>query len=382
MGIFSFLKKNKEPKEKERISQNQLSDWLENKKKEHNDNEREFLAPIKERISQLISELKLETSVLENVDVESKKVDSRIKLIVKENLRNYIGYLHKMTERLEEIDKREKLVDRINFIFEDFNKKSMMSYEKITFIVGKEMQATKDSVKKFLKDLEIILKSNKKVFEEFETIELVEIEIKKLNEIKDNKSKVLEVLNEDISKLNNLAQELKNREKELEELKKSERFIQEIKKEQKLELEKKELEKNIDKLNRAIDFKALSNFYHKFENEMKIAKQYRENFKQSLKKLGIENLSKLLLEAKQENKEILELIQKIRDKEKIISETIIEDFGKQDLEREINKIKSEAQDFTSAKSIKEKKLKNLDQDLNKMLDGLKEKLEKINVEFD
>ena len=92
MGIFSFLKKNAQVKENEVVSKDQLSEWLLNKKKQHQENEQEFLTPIKQRIAQLVSELESEISVLENIDIEAKKVDSRVKLIVKENLRNYIGY--------------------------------------------------------------------------------------------------------------------------------------------------------------------------------------------------------------------------------------------------------------------------------------------------
>lgn len=382
MGIFDFLKKSKQVEEKEVISKSQLSEWLLNRQKQHQEKEQEFLVPIKERISKLISELKDEIGVLENVDFEKKKVDSRVKLIVRENLRNYIGYLQKMIQRLEEIDERDKIVDKINFVFDDFDKKSKISYEKITFIVGKEMQATKDSIKRFFKDLERILKMNKKEFEEFETIRLIENDVKKIKDIEEGKEKVLKVLNEDIGRLENLKKDLENDEGQIKKLKQSDKFKQEENKRKEIELKKQELEKDISELNRLIDFKALSSFYHKFENEMRIVKEYKENFKQTLKKSKIEDLANLLKESKLSNEKILELIQEIDNKENQILDTFIDDFGINNLESEIARTKSETQAIESEKLAKEKKLKSLDQDLDKVLNEVKNKLEKIGVEFD
>ena len=382
MGIFDFLKKSKQVEEKEVISKSQLSEWLLNRQKQHQEKEQEFLVPIKERISKLISELKDEIGVLENVDFEKKKVDSRVKLIVRENLRNYIGYLQKMIQRLEEIDERDKIVDKINFVFDDFDKKSKISYEKITFIVGKEMQATKDSIKRSLKNLKIILKMNKKEFEEFETIRLIENDVKKIKDIEEGKEKVLKVLNEDIGRLENLKKDLENDEGQIKKLKQSDKFKQEENKRKEIELKKQELEKDISELNRLIDFKALSSFYHKFENEMRIVKEYKENFKQTLKKSKIEDLANLLKESKLSNEKILELIQEIDNKENQILDTFIDDFGINNLESEIARTKSETQAIESEKLAKEKKLKSLDQDLDKVLNEVKNKLEKIGVEFD
>ena len=381
MGIFSIFKKSKQIEENEVVSKGDLLNWLLNKKKEHYSKEQEFITPIKERISQLISELKEEIIVLENVDFEKKKVDSRVKLIVKENLRNYVGYLQKMIERLGEVNKRDKMVDKINFIFEDFNKKSKMSYEKITFIVGKEMQATKDSLNKFLKDLERILKSNKKEFEEFETIGLLEEDVKELKNIEENKAKVLKILNEDIEKIENIEQNLKEKEREVKEIKQSDKFKQEEEKRKERGLKKQELEKNILDLFILIDFKALSSFYHKFESEMELVKEYKNQFKYNLQRWGVSALLNLIQEAKLENEKILNLTREIDIKEKQILDTIIDDFGIDGLEKEIIKDKFDLQIIESEKSSKEKKLKSLDQDLNKALNEIKDKLEKIDVEL-
>ena len=381
MGIFSFLKKSKE-KEKERISQSELSNWLENKQKELDNKEGELLNPIKERISQLISELKSQIAVLENIDINAKKVDSRVKLIVKENLKNYIGYLQRVIQRLNDIDSGKDIVDKINLIFSEFDKRSKISYEKITFIVGKEMQATKDSIKKFFRDLEYIIKSHKKSIDEFKTIELIEVDSKKLNEIKENKSKILENLNENIDKIKSLEKNIENKEDEIKEIKKSEKYLEENRKKQELETKNKELQRLSKELNKKIDFKSLTSFYHKFESDMDLVKQFRENFDLALKKNGVEKLGNFLKEAKLDNEEILDLIEKINKVEEEIKETIIEETGILFFEKSIDKVKSEINTIESEKKIKEKRLKSIDEELNLIIESLKDKLDKIYVEFE
>jgi len=381
MGLFNIFKKKQNIPQDERLIQDDLSNWILNKKKEQKLKEQEFFTPIKQRISQLISELKEEILVLENVDFEKKKVDSRIKLIVKENLKNYIWYLQKVINKLNEINNGKEIIDKTNQIFSEFNKRSKISYEKITFIVGKEMQATKDSIKKFFKDLENILKSNKEILEEFKVIGEIEKDNEKLLGINENKLKILKSLNEDVEKLKYLEKDFKLTSDQIYDLKKSDKFKQEEDKKKKLELKLKESEKLIEKLNLKIDFKYLSNFYHKFEKEMTLVKQYREQFKLTLKKLGIENLFELLKEAKQDKGEVLDLIQKIQEKEKEISEIILENIGAKDLEEEINKTQSEIKTIESEKEIKEKKIKNLDGELEEQLEKIKDKLEKLKIEL-
>jgi hypothetical protein len=385
MGIFGFFKKKKEVaevREIEVVSQDNLFEWILNKKKEYQEKEQEFLVPIKERIFQFVSELNSEISILEGVNIDEKKVDHRIKLIVKENLRNYIRYLEKMIERLNEIYEREKIVEKINFIFEDFNKKSRMSYEKITFIVGKEMQATKESIKKFLSDLGKIFKDNEKDFEEGGIVDLVEEKIERLKKFKEENFKLEEFLNEDIEKLKILKDNLSEKEKKLFELRESDKYREEGNKVKEFELKKQELQRNFKVLNSLIDFKALSNFYHKFENEMKLVKEYRENFKQILKRANMEEFVLLLKEAKLDNEKILEMVEKINIVKKQISEIIIDDLGVGNLERDIQRIKSEVQMIEFEKLSKEKKLKSFEDNLSRVLGEIKRELSKIGVEVE
>ena len=384
MGFFSFFKKEKkivEVGETEVVSRGELFSWLERKKKKHCDGEEEFLEPIKKLIEDFVAELEAEIQVLENIDFDIKKVDLRVKSIVKENLRNYIGYLQKMMGRLGEIEKRKNLVERINFVFDDFNKRSEMSFQKVTFLVGKEIQATKDSVRKFLKDLEIVLKNNAKDFKEFEVIEFLEKDVLKFNQVEKDKEKIFGELKVCEEKVDELEKDLERKEEKIVDLKKSGKFKEEEKKKDELVLKRKEFENKIYLLSDLIDFKILSSFYHKFEKEMKWVKEYKNNFRLGLKNLGFSKLVNLLKDAKLNNPKIEELIEGIKVKEQEILDFKIDDFGLFDLNREVQQVKSKVEEVEREKIIQEKKLKSLDEELEKILGVFEKELGKIDVEI-
>ncbi len=381
MAFFGLFKKKKveEVVEKEVVSQDGIFEWLEEKKKYHLEGEEEFLKPIKELIYSFIAKLKLDIYALENIDFDVKKADSRVKSIVKENLRNYIGYLEKIIERLGKIDEREKIVEKINFVFDDFHKRTRICYEKVTFLVGKEMQATKDSIEKFLADLEIVLKNNAKDFKEFEMIGLLEKDVLKFKHVEGDRKRILSGLKESSRKVEKLEEELKDKEKEIVDLKDSAKFKEEEKKKEGLMLKRRVLEKEIYSLSSLIDFKMLTSFYHKFEKEMKWVKEYRDNFRQGLKSLGFEKLVNLLKDAKLNNEKIEELIRKIRDKEKEILDFKIDDFGLGDLEREVGRVREKIREREYEKEVQEKKLKSLEEEMERIIGVVIGEFEKIGV---
>jgi|TARA_Y100000034_G_scaffold97082_1_gene118460 hypothetical protein len=398
MGFFDFFKKKKEQiVEIEKISQNELQNWLLNKKTKIEKEEQDILILIKKRISQFISELEEKIPILYKVDIEEKKVEEKIKLIVKENLRNYIDYLEKLITKLKEIDEapqaypeksQEKIVTggkdiigKINLIFSDFQKKSALSYEKTTILIGKEMKDIKESIRKFFKDIEEIIKNNQEIIDESKIIRLVEIEVKKFDEIKKIKSEITKNIEEFNNKINSLEKNIKIKEEEIKNIKKSEKFLEENKKQEELKTKKQELEKDIENLRGIIDFKALANFYHIFEEKMKIIKEYRENFKQTFHKTKGEDIMILLKESKLHNVDILNKFQEIEEKQKEINNIIIEETGIKNLENIIKEKKLEIEDFNSKKFMKEKKLEKLEINLNDVIKSIKVELIKINVEL-
>lgn len=383
MGFWDFLRKNKEKEEikVERISIEELNSWLLNKKRQIGKQEENFLRLIHQRISQLIKELEQELVTLRQINVNERKAEEKIKLIVKENLNNYIDYVEKLAGRLKEIDKEKEIIEKINSIFSDFKKRSAISFEKATFLIGKELASVKESIKNFFKDLENILEENKGWIEDSKIVYLAEKKTEKLAEIQKIKSGTENLIEEYNSKINSLKNEIMVKEEKIQEIKKSEKFSEEMVRRKELENKKQDLEKEINKLKEIVDFKILANFFHIFEKEMNIIKAYKENFKQAFSKTNGEDLLALFREAKIQDVFILNKIQNINEKKKEIDDLVFEDFGIINIEEEIKKINLEIQNWGLKKIEEEKRCKKLETTLTEVTDSIKEELKKINVEL-
>ena len=138
---------------------------------------------IKDRTATVLEELNEKIKVLEIIDVDSIKAEDRIKLIVNENLNNYLGHIGKFVDYLSDLKEEEfeKMVYKINNIFADFNKKSYMSYQKATILIGKEMATTKESTIGLSKYFEKLFNENKDLLNLPKSISFIRL---KLNQVK------------------------------------------------------------------------------------------------------------------------------------------------------------------------------------------------------
>jgi len=384
MGFWDFLKKKK-PVEKESLSFSQLESWLQDKKQEAKKQEHLFLREIQDKLRQLIEELQKEIQVLKSVNVEGKKAEDKVKLVVKENLENYIYYLDKLLGKLEEITKEQEekpdreFVEKINSLFSDFQKKSHLSFEKATFLIGEELGNVKESINNFFRSLKSILEENKGIIEKLNVISLAEAKIKKLSELEKNELEVKNNIKEYEEKTSSLGKQIKIKEEDIEKIKTSEKFLAENKKRELLNAKKEGLEREISNLRVMINFKALTNFYHSFEKEMALIKQYREYFKDSFNKTKGQDLLDMLKESKLETAEIRNKIQEIEEKEREMSSIVIEKTGIEDKENEIKELLLKIESFNEAKAPEEKRLKKLQESSEGVKKEIKDELTKINV---
>src|SRR3989338_6168354 len=181
MGFMNFFKnltgKSKtEEKKPEKISFEEIESWIEKKRKELSMQEHGILGTVQEQISETIKSLKNGLYALQKTDIDSKKAEDKIKLIVKENLGNYVHYTEDFIKELENLKEPEfeKFIEKINKIFADFDKKSYLSYQKVTFIIGKEMANIKKEIIGLSKYLEKTFAENKSIIDFFKTISFVE----------------------------------------------------------------------------------------------------------------------------------------------------------------------------------------------------------------
>ncbi len=383
MGFWKIFKKQvTKPIEKERVSKKDLQEWLKKYKSEIDNKEKEFFLKIKEIISKFTLELKEAILILEEVSLDNKKIDEKIKLIVEENLKNYILYLEKFLEKLEGIKDPKNILEEIESHFSNFKKSSKLSYEKVTLIVGKEMGKIKEILKKFSKEIDEFVKENKTLIYKMETKKFFEENISQFETLKNLESEIEEKIKLNKEKMMRLRKEKENNQEKIEKLKKSEEFTERIKKIKEKEIKEKKLEKDIYELKSLIDFKALTSFYHIFEKEMKIIKEYKEDFVGTFNKSEEGILYELIKKANLDNEKVFKKIKEIHNLRKDINEIIFEKIELDRLEKDVEKINLEINSLEETIKPEEKKLEKIKSNLREILNRIKIEMNKIGVELD
>lgn len=382
MGIFDFFKKKKQEKEiLEKISFKEIEKEINNKKQKIENYQKEPKNQIKESLSELLQGLEQGRIVLENLDLEEKKAPERAKLIVKENLIKFEDHLEKLIANLKSLNSEslETLINKINLIFHEFEQKSSKSFEKSTFLIGKELGDIRDNIKKFYRIFNKIIKENEQTIEQGKRILIIEEKLRIFNEIDKN------ILNNEggireIEKTIKIGEEkIQNLKKETEEKKKSLEYIKRIRTIQEIEKLKISLALKLQELKNLIDFKALTKIYHSIESKMRLIKEYKENFKETFEKHGCENLQELV-DIKDINQDLInEKIKEIKEIKQNIDNIQIEEDITGGLVKNIKDIERNIEDFNFEKIGKQRREKRLREDKNKAKDGIIIELMKIGI---
>ena len=385
MGILNFIKKifenNKDKEiEKEKIGFSEIGDWIDKKKKEIEVREEKVFVLIQEKINVFVNELKEKVRLVEDVNLKLKKAEDRMESVSEEGRKKYLESVELFIEDLDELEKEnlEKFSKKIDKIFLDFNKRSHMSYERATILIGKEMAEVKETLKSFSKDLIKIFEKNKDIINSLKTFSLIELNLNEIVKI----DQELEEIKKAIAYLDKglLDKEEENKKilNEIEEIKKSEIYLENLSRQDKIKLLKEELEKELLSLKQIIDFKALANFYHIFEDRMELVKEYRDDFQKKFKRDNGENTLDLLLnESKLNNLDISNKMNKIKDKKKDImeNEQEIKPDKIQELYTQTTKIILDIGNLKNEKIRKEKRGGTLKILKEELVEKVKEKVE-------
>ena len=394
MGIFDFLRKltqstKAEKPELEKVSLSNLGAWTENKIKDLKAKEKETLALIQKKVEFLADELKEKINAAESFDINLKKEEDKIKSSVEEGRKKYLESVVSIINNLNSLKKEslEKTIADTDKIFSDFNKRSRMSYERATILIGKEMAEIKESLKAFSGDLIKIFEGNKSLIEFSRAVFLIKLKLIQFEKIEQERQKI----DREIISLNNKITE-KEKESgeilaEIAAIKKSPEYLEKQERQEKIKLFKNELEKDIYDLGQLIDFKALGNFYHIFEDKIQIVKAHRDDFQVNFQKDWGRSILSLLETAKLNNKNISDKLNQMhKKKEEILKlETDLENEKNEDKANELysgsTKTILEIGDSKNKKSREEKRLEKLKEDKEKVINELKESLEKLGAEL-
>lgn len=380
--IFNFFKKKKqEIEEVEKISFEDIGDFLKKKKQEIENNQRQPLNQVKESLTELLNELDDKIIVLKNLDLDEKKAPERAKLIVKENFDKFIYYLEGLILDLKEIesDSLETLIYKINSTFSEFDKKSLMSFQKSTFLIGKELGDISETIAKFFKSFKKITTENGKSIELIKTISNIEEKLIEFNDLEKSEFENIEVTKGIEEKVMDLESEIEKLNKNIKEEKQNPEYIEQIKIKSELESAKTKLLIELQSLKEIIDFKILAKVYHSIEEKMNLIKEFKENFKEAFEKYGSEKLLDLI-DIKQINKELVkEKIKSINEIKQEIENTNIKEDSTKDLEKEISNLRDKIQESNLEKSSKQKRDKKLKENKKNVKQEIINLLEMVDV---
>ena len=170
--------------------------------------------------------------------------------------------------------------------------------------------------------------------------------------------------------------------REIEEIKQSEDYKDMLKKKEKINIFKEESKNNILDLKQFIDFKALANFFHINEEQMKILKNHKEDFHTHFEKDNGKMIIDLLNESKLNNDEIFKKIKKIHSKLEEINnhEQEMENDEIPGLYSKIKEIILDIENLKIEKFKNEKRDERLKENKEELINLLKQELGKMNVE--
>ena len=386
MGFFDFFKKigkTEYERGQERVSLLEVVPWIEKEEKEiEHKNEQIFLL-LKDKKISVIESITEKLNVLENVDVDSKKAEDRIKYIVKENLSNYVYYVREFLKKLSnlEMGKIQKFIENVDALLLDLNNRSNSSYSKANILIGKEITTIKEELKSFSKFLIDILNENKIYFEHSKIINTVQLQFYQLRKSEESIHKI----DLELKEIDNRVKEIKENQKELqnriEKIKETPEYKESIKKQEKLEALRSELENEIRILKENINFKSLRNVFHINEKRMRIIDSFKENFSAEFKKDNGEILLNLIEEGGLLNKKISNSINKIKrlEKEIIYEKENMKSDGIQGLIEGISRMNYEINGLVNEKIAEKKRQEKLSENNLNIINLIKSELEKIDV---
>jgi len=392
MGILNLLKnifKEAEEKEPKRIKVNlsEIKPILDKNKEKIQEREDSIISLIKTNIDSFSKDIQEKVEIVEKVDIESKEKNNKIKAIVYEGRKKYIEFIERLMNNLEEhknIDNFQEIIENINYSFSKFNESSMKSYERATVLIGKEMGAIKESLKKFSKEILEIYNENKNIINEKKSILFSESKLNENLEIQDKLNKIDEESNELKTKIKEKENILNEKLTILNKIKNSEEYIKNIQLKESIIIKEEEIKNQISQLRQDIDFKSLSSFFHIFPEKMNYIKRYKESFLLEFKEDKGKSLVNLLNEAGLNNDKISEQIKNISMKEEILEKQKKEIKEDQTnlVSSEIETLKENIKNWNDELDWIEKRKEKLKEDEKRNTQKIKEEFKKINIDIE
>jgi hypothetical protein len=387
MGFLDFLFKRKKMERikdsREKFELDKFSLFLERKEKSIEDKQKAIIQEIRLNIFSLIRDLDNLVVNLKEVDISNKNETEKIKHIVKINHEMFLESVIKLKKNLEDFYGNEGLnfsdfFKEVELIFLSFEKESFSSFQKATYLIGKEIGDVIKEIKRFNKFLEQIKKENITIFLDSEIIESIKTNYEEFKEISVLEKRSREEIQDKEDEIKSIKRKVGYLKEEISKFEESSEYKEKEEKKNELEVTRKELESMIVSFRRGIDFKELARTYHSFEKKIAIIKEYKENFKDIFERDKGEQIIEMLSEDKKQTaREKIEKILDIEKRVKILEELVLEDKKIISLNLEIQALKNKIIELEKEKGHFDKKSVRFRQKKEDLLEKLRDDFEKI-----
>jgi len=325
MGIFSFLKSKKPVELKDEIESMAFEDigkWVEDKKEGLKGDEQKVLEKVGEKLELFYVSLEGKLEVLEGVDIESKKEHGRAKLLVRQGLDKYIDLVHILLKDLKATKKEnlEKFIRKISETFVLFEKTSAKVYERATYLVGDEMAAVRNEIRRFYNGLIEMFEGEDSSIKDLVKIKNIKLKLEEFEKLEGNVKDVEKEIEISNRKIGEAKKKVERLMEDVERIKNSSEYISNLKTVEEIKALRVGLDREIAKLKELIDFKKLTSIIHSNERELKIVKDYREHFVSEFSRDGGAKILNLLGASNMKNSAIESQVSLIEKKDSELKE--------------------------------------------------------------
>lgn len=355
MGMFDFFKGKKKVERASEIGKISFEDirkWVEDKSKDLRENELEVLEEVGGKLELFFISLEEKLRVLEDIDIESKKEYGRAKLLVRQGLDKYIDFVYILLKDLKALERKnlEEFFRKISETFVHFEKMSAKVYERATYLVGDEMAAVRNEIRRFYNGLMEMFKGEDSSIKDLMKIRNIKIRLSEFEEFREKVGKVNEEIEEKDLRIKKAEKRVEELKRNIGKIRNSSEYVSNLKMIEEIETLRKSLDSEIVRLKDSIDFKKLTNIIHSNEREFKIVKNYREHFVSEFSRDGGNKILDLLGDSNMKSAEIKAQVSLIEEKNKRLDEkrgkvgldsTIIELEKVKNIEDEIDGMKTE-----------------------------------------
>lgn len=337
---------------------------------------------IKERNSAVVDELKtnvnsfiekLETYVqdLKKLNIENYSSEEKEKSIILGNKESFLNQLKILIKNLKELNYKQsstnELVQEIDSLLDEFDKKSSLAFQKLSFFIGDVIAKLSKSISSFSKWLNHFKKINESLLQAnryLENLEQIEKEISKKTNASNSIEKEIRDANNKLAGLNN---DIKSIKSSIKEFLKSDTYLKIQKEKKRLDSLNKEYTKLLNSLKELIDTKSLANSFHSLPKEMSIIHELKEDFFNAIEKHSKEILGMLKDPEKERVSSTLERISELKDEEKEIKEFISLNDKESELRDEETKINANIAEIKEETNKLEKKKEQIAIEKNELL---------------